>query len=595
MSVRFGCVVLGWFAVCHGLVFSAERLVATNAELRAALRDATAGDEIVIQPGVYSGGLFRSGLTDVVIRGADPANAPILRGGANAIQLSDARRVTIENLIVEQQTGNGLNIDDGGTFDTPSSEITLRHLVVRDIVGAGNLDGIKLSGVTGFVIDEVQVLEWGNGGSAVDMVGSHHGLIQNSFFRHATLSNDGSGIRPKGGSKEITIRANRLELPAGTGRALQAGGSTGTPFFRFIDGDSNYEAHSIIAEGNVVLGSSSPFSFVNIDGGVFHHNYTERPRDWVVRILNENPGNAMVDTQNGQFTDNVIRFRDTSDEFRTAVNVGSETLPATYQFARNQWYNEADPARSRPNLPVTERDAIVGVVPTVDANGAIPWQFDWGVWLVNATKDRQSYSVEDEGLARRARAGDNSEFRPLEDSPFGGDWIMEPLNERTLTLEPFSQTFLLRGAMTGDLNSNGMLDVQDLDALSSAVRNQSSERRFDLNRDGLVSSADRTFWVHALRGTTFGDATLDGRFNTTDLVTVFQAGLYETGTAATWAHGDWDGDGRFGTSDLLLAFQDGGYESADAATTTVPEPTGWHAILVTFCIMVRRLSLSSVS
>ena len=93
--------------------------------------------------------------------------------------------------------------------------------------------------------------------------------------------------------------------------------------------------------------------------------------------MNENRGNVIVDTQNGRFTDNVIRYRDSATEFKTAVNVGA-TLPRTFTFARNQWYNEANPARSRPDLPVVEDAAIVGTQPTVNADAVIPWQFEWG-------------------------------------------------------------------------------------------------------------------------------------------------------------------------------------------------------------------------
>ena len=58
-----------------------------------------------------------------------------------------------------------------------------------------------------------------------------------------------------------------------------------------------------------------------------------------------------------------------------------------------------------------------------------------------------------------------------------------------------------------------------------------------------------------------GDANGDGRFNSTDLVLVFQAGEYEDGIAqnSTYAEGDWNGDGDFDTSDLILAFQAGYY------------------------------------
>ncbi|MCA9152601.1 MAG: hypothetical protein KDA92_25030, partial [Planctomycetales bacterium] len=65
--------------------------------------------------------------------------------------------------------------------------------------------------------------------------------------------------------------------------------------------------------------------------------------------------------------------------------------------------------------------------------------------------------------------------------------------------------------------------------------------------------------------------------DSSDLVAIFTAGKYETGQAAGWAEGDWDGDGVFGTGDLVWAFDDGGFEqgprSAVAATAAVPEPS----------------------
>ena len=60
---------------------------------------------------------------------------------------------------------------------------------------------------------------------------------------------------------------------------------------------------------------------------------------------------------------------------------------------------------------------------------------------------------------------------------------------------------------------------------------------------------------------TIGDANLDGLFNSSDLVTVFTAGRYETGTGANWEAGDWTGDGLFDSSDLVAAFRSGTYLS----------------------------------
>ena len=61
-----------------------------------------------------------------------------------------------------------------------------------------------------------------------------------------------------------------------------------------------------------------------------------------------------------------------------------------------------------------------------------------------------------------------------------------------------------------------------------------------------------------------GDANNDGKFDSSDLVAVFQAGEYEDGIAGNsdWAEGDWSGDGDFDTSDLVLAFQSGRYIDA---------------------------------
>ena len=61
-----------------------------------------------------------------------------------------------------------------------------------------------------------------------------------------------------------------------------------------------------------------------------------------------------------------------------------------------------------------------------------------------------------------------------------------------------------------------------------------------------------------------GDANLDGLFDSSDMVLVFQAGQYEDGVPGNsdWTTGDWDGDGDFTSLDMVLAFQQGTYEKA---------------------------------
>ncbi len=93
--------------------------------------------------------------------------------------------------------------------------------------------------------------------------------------------------------------------------------------------------------------------------------------------------------------------------------------------------------------------------------------------------------------------------------------------------------------------------------------------------DGSLTGDARVAYVHDELGTWMGDSNVDGEFNSGDLVVVFGAGKYETGEAATWETGDWDGDMLFDSGDLVAAFADGGYEAGiRPAPAAVPEPTG---------------------
>jgi ELWxxDGT repeat protein len=99
-----------------------------------------------------------------------------------------------------------------------------------------------------------------------------------------------------------------------------------------------------------------------------------------------------------------------------------------------------------------------------------------------------------------------------------------------------------------DRNLDGVIDLQDLEAICTAIVGGSAARD-DIN----------AFWSRQKTGP--GDANFDRLFDTSDLVSVFQRGKYETNSPATWSDGDWNCDGLFGTADLVAAFQRGWYES----------------------------------
>ena len=68
--------------------------------------------------------------------------------------------------------------------------------------------------------------------------------------------------------------------------------------------------------------------------------------------------------------------------------------------------------------------------------------------------------------------------------------------------------------------------------------------------------------------TYFGDANLDGKFDTSDIVQIFKAAEFEDGIAgnSTWFEGDFNADGDFDAKDLELALRLGKYETRSAAT-----------------------------
>ncbi|MCA9169040.1 MAG: hypothetical protein KDB23_15305, partial [Planctomycetales bacterium] len=133
-----------------------------------------------------------------------------------------------------------------------------------------------------------------------------------------------------------------------------------------------------------------------------------------------------------------------------------------------------------------------------------------------------------------------------------------------------------------DFNVDDSIDAHDVDRLVVAIRAK-RDLSFDINHDHLLDGDDLVHWIREYKRTWFGDANLDGEYNSSDLVQVFQAGHYEDGVAmhSSWADGDWNGDGMFDTGDLVFAFQDGGYEQGSrAAVTAVPEPSGSVLLIV---------------
>ncbi|MCA9167846.1 MAG: PEP-CTERM sorting domain-containing protein [Planctomycetales bacterium] len=143
--------------------------------------------------------------------------------------------------------------------------------------------------------------------------------------------------------------------------------------------------------------------------------------------------------------------------------------------------------------------------------------------------------------------------------------------------------------LTGDFDGSGALDLADVDQLAQAIAGGNFDGTFDVTGDGALNGADLTEWVSELRKTWFGDANLDGVFDTGDLVTVFTQGKFEQDVDASWADGDWNADRRFGSGDLVAAFSDGGFEvGVRAAVAAVPEPASISLLLIGLLSVAKR-------
>ncbi len=164
------------------------------------------------------------------------------------------------------------------------------------------------------------------------------------------------------------------------------------------------------------------------------------------------------------------------------------------------------------------------------------------------------------------------------------------------SFDPVMAELTFEMSPSGDFDANGSLEAADLDLMTRVYGVDSSslhwlDEMFDVNRDLVVDEQRRNTWIRKLKNTWFGDANLDGEFNSGDLVTVFQAGEYEDAVVnnSGWAEGDWNGDGDFTSGNLVAAFQEGGYEKGRRpALAAVPEPSG-------IGMMTIALTLAAVS
>jgi hypothetical protein len=359
------------------------------ADFEAAALVATPGDTILIHGSTYPGSQFVTNLQGTANAWihvlAAPGDTIIFQGGNEGWHLTDAAYVHISGFTFENQNANTVNIDDGGTYVTPSHHLLIENCVFRDIAGTGNNDLLKMSGVDSFEVRNCTFLNGAAGGSGIDMVGCHHGIIQDNSWE-----NMGSNcIQAKGGTQYIRIEGNTFKN--GGQRTLNLGGSTGLQFFR--PDTAHFEAADIQVYSNVIMGSWAAIAYVGSVNVEVVNNTIFKPQNWVLRILQETVDpNRFLPCGNNTFQNNIVYF---TNSLRREANIGPDTDPTSFTFSNNLWFNQDDLNWSGPTtLPVSDVDLIVGSDPlfqdTSAADFSIPMRspaVSMGLQLAEPTHD----------------------------------------------------------------------------------------------------------------------------------------------------------------------------------------------------------------
>ncbi len=337
----------------------------TYPALPAAIATVQAGDTIEIHNGSYPGGLFFANLKGaaaqwITIRGA-AGETVIFEGGSNAIQLTDPAYLHFKNLTFQHQTGNGFNTDDGGSYATPAHHIIFENCIFRDMAASGNNDLLKLSGLDDFEIRQCTFLNGAGGGSGVDMVGCHRGVIRGNIFENM----GSNAIQAKGGTEHIRIEGNFFKNCGQ--RTLNLGGSTGLQFFR--PDTAHFEAANLQVYANLIVGSVAAVAYVGSVNVEVVNNTIYLPERWVLRILQETVDPDRFLACGDNFFENNIVVRDAG--LSTETNIGPNTRPETFAFSNNLWFHTGNPNWNGPSIPAPETNGIINQNPQLPdpANG----------------------------------------------------------------------------------------------------------------------------------------------------------------------------------------------------------------------------------
>ena len=323
--------------------------------ISAAESEMSPGDTVFIQSATYSSGTqfltVNGTYSNPIVIISEQKHGAIFDGGSEAIHLVNCSNLELNGLVIQGQTENGINIDDGGEYETPTHHIIIRDCIFQNMAGTGNNDFLKLSGLDSFLVEDCEFTNGSSGGSGIDMVGCHYGTIQDNLIDDAGVT----GIQCKGGTQHILIRRNILKDMSQ--RAINLGGSTGLEFFRpalpspIVDA---FEAADLEVFSNVFIRSHVPIAYVGSVRVKVYNNTFYDPENWVIRILQETTTSGFLPCGDNEFRNNIVFL--SAD--LTEVNIGGNTNASSFKFSNNLWHN-ATPGSWSPILPVIDSNQVI--------------------------------------------------------------------------------------------------------------------------------------------------------------------------------------------------------------------------------------------
>lgn len=143
-----------------------------------------------------------------------------------------------------------------------------------------------------------------------------------------------------------------------------------------------------------------------------------------------------------------------------------------------------------------------------------------------------------------------------------------------------------------DLNGDSQANCADVNILASAIASQTPEFSYDLNGDSQLDIADVESWLFGVGTQTNGTALSNGDANLDGIVDARDHEIWESNrfTDASWCGGDFSADGKVDGTDFNI-WNDA---QQTAIASSVPEPSNFGVLLLTFLATARKLKLRHV-